>query len=795
MAQPTAYEQYMVELINRIRANPTAATQRYRGPLGNNTATPKEPLAISLKLTDAAQGHSNDMLRRGFFSHSGSNGSSAIERIEDTGFPLQTFRTPQNQLWSYGENISAKPLEDINNPTPRVTTQDIDNHIYWAAAGGGWWPSSGHRDTILREGYKEIGVGIANGPYSRYGNKSYSIATANFGTRDLDGVYETQDLDQAFLTGVAFDDNVNDDDFYTPGEGLGGVNIQAIRQSDNKAFSTRTFGSGGYSLALDTGTYQVTFSGGGLKKSITETVRIGNQNVKLDLDTDERGIVTGPNPNPQPTPTNDVIGPDFNGDGKTDILWQDAKTGQLKARLLNGANTLRTTDIGKITNTNFAVRAIGDFNGDGKDDLVLQGGPDARIDAWFLNGTNRNGSETIFESLFDTQQEVQGAADFNNDGKDDLIIRNTRTGENELWLMDGTEWQQDVALPERQGKDWYIGGAADFNQDEKVDLLWRNQKTGQNQVWYMNGGQRQGTANLPGRQDTKWAIAGVGDLNRDGRADVLWRNLSNGQNQGWILNKTQRIRTVELASQGTQWHTPASLDIPVPPNPEPPAPKPPTPSGPNVIMSNNAVIRGTSQIDKIIGGSKSQTIGGKEGNDIIGGKGGNDKIYGDQGADKLFGDSGNDLVSGGSGNDHVAGGSGNDRLLGGTGSDKLVGGDGNDILQGTGGGTAPEKDVMTGGKGSDTFILGNKSGAFYDDDNSGSMGLSNYALITDLKVGQGDRIQLSNDHDYRLGSAPNGVDSGRALFIDNGTGQQDELIAVIRGAGNINLNSSTFQYV
>ncbi|MBT9314759.1 CAP domain-containing protein [Leptothoe spongobia] len=280
------------------------------------------------------------------------------------------------------------------------------------------------------------------------------------------------------------------------------------------------------------------------------------------------------------------------------------------------------------------------------------------------------------------------------------------------------------------------------------------------------------------------------------RANMLNANYNEiGVGHYYLANDTG---SVNYGHYWTQVFGKGTIENPAPnpePTPEPPAPTPTPPSGPNVITSNNAVIRGTNRADKIIGGSRSQTIGGKQGNDIIGGKGGNDRIFGDQGADKLFGDAGNDLVSGGSGNDHVAGGSGNDRILGGTGSDKLVGGSGNDILQGSKGGTASEKDVMTGGKGRDTFILGNKSGAFYDDGNSGSMGLSNYALITDLKVGQGDRIQLSNDHDYRLGSAPNGVDSGRALFIDNGAGQQDELVAVIRGSGNLNLNSSTFQYV
>ena len=280
--------------------------------------------------------------------------------------------------------------------------------------------------------------------------------------------------------------------------------------------------------------------------------------------------------------------------------------------------------------------------------------------------------------------------------------------------------------------------------------------------------------------------------------------------------------------------TPPTPPTPTPPAPTPPAPTPPAPtppSGPNRITSNNAVIRGTNRGDTINGGSKNQRITGKNGNDTIRGKGGKDTIYGDQGADRVFGDRGNDKLFGGSGNDYVHGGSGNDRvnggsgndrllggwgndglnggsgndridggsgndrLLGGLGSDRLVGGDGNDFLQGAWRRKSAEKDVMTGGKGRDTFVLGNQSGTLYDDGKKGSMGVSNYALITDLNTRQGDMIQLSNDHDYRLGSSPKGADSGRGLFIDNAAGQKDELIAVIRGSGNLNLNSSTFKYV
>lgn len=217
-----------------------------------------------------------------------------------------------------------------------------------------------------------------------------------------------------------------------------------------------------------------------------------------------------------------------------------------------------------------------------------------------------------------------------------------------------------------------------------------------------------------------------------------------------------------------------------------PSPNPNPQPNPKPSSSNKSVVRGTVGADTLIGGSKYQRFFGKRGNDTIDGKGGNDTIFGDHGNDRLLG---------GSGNDRLLGGADNDTLLGGTGNDTLLGGEGNDVLQGAWRRRSAEKDVMTGGNGRDTFVLGNEFGTLYDDGNAKSMGTKNYALITDLNVSQGDMIQLSDDYNYRLGSSPKGVDGGRALFIDNGAGQKDELIAVIRGASNLNLNSSAFNLV
>src|SRR5437764_1681142 len=78
---PTNYEQYLVELINRGRANPTAEAARYSIDLneglaaGTISTAAKEPLAINPYLTSAAHGHSQWMIDTDTFSHTGLNGT------------------------------------------------------------------------------------------------------------------------------------------------------------------------------------------------------------------------------------------------------------------------------------------------------------------------------------------------------------------------------------------------------------------------------------------------------------------------------------------------------------------------------------------------------------------------------------------------------------------------------------------------------------------------------------------------------------------------------------------------
>jgi hypothetical protein len=78
---------------------------------------------------------------------------------------------------------------------------------------------------------------------------------------------------------------------------------------------------------------------------------------------------------------------DFNGDNKSDILWQNSD-GTAAIWLMNGMNAVTVGAVGPFNpGPSWQVKGSGDFNGDGKSDILWQhdGGTPAM---WFMDGMN-----------------------------------------------------------------------------------------------------------------------------------------------------------------------------------------------------------------------------------------------------------------------------------------------------------------------------------------------------------------------------------------------------------------------
>jgi uncharacterized protein YkwD len=110
-----SYEAKVVSLTNDARVKNGCAALRTDG-----------------KLTAAARAHSADMVQKNTFSHTGSDGSTFIVRIQRAGYAANA--TGENIAWGY-----RTPADVVN----------------------GWLNSPTHRANILNCASKAVGVGLA----------------------------------------------------------------------------------------------------------------------------------------------------------------------------------------------------------------------------------------------------------------------------------------------------------------------------------------------------------------------------------------------------------------------------------------------------------------------------------------------------------------------------------------------------------------------------------------------------------------------------------------------------------
>lgn len=250
MYEPSAEEQYMLELMNAERAKVGA-----------------QPLAFDFDLNEAAELHSEWMIATDVFSHTGAGGSTPTARAQAAGYQL-------SGSWATGENIAWAGLR---NP---AGLQDEVQLLHTNLMN-----SPGHKANILNANYREVGVGFETGEYQGW-----------------QGAFTTQSFAKSgstvALTGVAYTDK-DADRAYDPGEGLAGVKVTAL-SAGGATYTATTYGSGGYDLTLPAGSYKVSFSG----SSATHDVTIGGQNVKLDF----TGVGATTPPTTPPTAPGPILG-------------------------------------------------------------------------------------------------------------------------------------------------------------------------------------------------------------------------------------------------------------------------------------------------------------------------------------------------------------------------------------------------------------------------------------------------------------------------------------------------------
>ncbi|MEY2579605.1 MAG: hypothetical protein QOI49_2429 [Verrucomicrobiota bacterium] len=131
---------------------------------------------------------------------------------------------------------------------------------------------------------------------------------------------------------------------------------------------------------------------------------------------------------------------DFNSDGKTDIIIQQDGTGlayifymngqgdQLGGHWLNNAQTFG----------DWRIAGTGDFNSDGKTDIIIQQASTGLAYIFYMNGQGDqlSGHWLNYAKTFGDWN-IVNTGDFNSDGKTDIIIQQASTGLAYIFYMNG----------------------------------------------------------------------------------------------------------------------------------------------------------------------------------------------------------------------------------------------------------------------------------------------------------------------------------------------------------------------
>ena len=294
IGNPSPHAQLYLEYINRARADALAEAARlanepdsnvqnaynFFGIQGQNIVNQfnwyvdnglidrfAQPLSFQSQLLMAAELHTQDLFQNQFQGHTSSNnppapfqpGYTFSQRLDAVGYDGGAGENVYSSADSVAHGHAGFDVDWGNVNSPGSTGYNP------AFVGQGMQNPAGHRRNLHNGGFKEIGIGVINGPDGAFGPQ-----------------YVTQDLgnpgDVRYITGVVYQD-VNSNSFYDIDEGRSGVRIDVVGSPFYALSST----SGGYSVPVpQDGMYAVTFSGGGFATHVANATIVNGENEKVD---------------------------------------------------------------------------------------------------------------------------------------------------------------------------------------------------------------------------------------------------------------------------------------------------------------------------------------------------------------------------------------------------------------------------------------------------------------------------------------------------------------------------------
>lgn len=244
---------------------------------------------------------------------------------------------------------------------------------------------------------------------------------------------------------------------------------------------------------------------------------------------------------------------DYDGNGTADILWRNSSTGENWMYLMIGKRPFASEFVNKVGDQNWRVVGSGDYDGDGNSDILWRNSSTGQNWMYLMDGASIVTS-TLFNKVGDQDWKIVGSGDFDADGDDDILMRHSSTGQNWMYLTDGAMLDTSSSVNTVSNPATHVAGIGDYNSDGADDIIWHNDVTGRIWMYLMNGTMISSFPDVVTVANTDWEVAGDGDYDGDGDADILIRNSVTGQNWMYLMNGSTVFDSTPVNTvSNTQW--------------------------------------------------------------------------------------------------------------------------------------------------------------------------------------------------------------------------------------------------
>jgi FG-GAP-like repeat len=160
--------------------------------------------------------------------------------------------------------------------------------------------------------------------------------------------------------------------------------------------------------------------------------------------------------------TDQILGVgNFDGDSlhRADIAYRST-TGAVSIALNGGAKTV-VPNVGTVPTT-WVVKDVGDFNGDGKSDLLWWNSTSGQLSIWEMSGTTLIANPLPGTVAPSSSWRIQAAVDINHDGISDIAWQTTNanglfSGPTSIWIMNSNGTLRESTLANMPAGSQFVG--------------------------------------------------------------------------------------------------------------------------------------------------------------------------------------------------------------------------------------------------------------------------------------------------------------------------------------------------